>query len=227
MARSRSKRKWVTQPVTRRQMKKLMEPLRLQLLGFPKTKSEISEIIGRLIAEEFRTDVIQADAKEVDVGDINFSATYDSDLDSMDRPCIELYIVFSTLDDVIIFDDELFDSVVKRICDSISHEQIHQRQSRSRYWEEPFDNDPDDVIKYLSNKDEIEAYSYNIANELLDYADHQTVLTLLKEPSKITLEHSVNLWSYLTAFDNNYQHPVIKRLLQRIIKFLPEVKNQR
>jgi len=31
----------------------------------------------------------------------------------------------------------------------------------------------------------------------------------------------------LTAFDNNYQHPVIKRLLQRIIKFLPEVKNQR
>jgi hypothetical protein len=197
------------------------------LLGIPRHKNEISQIIGKVISETFRIDVIQADAKEVDVGDINFTATYDSDLDSMNRPCIELFIVYSTLDEILIIDDDTFDVITKRLCDSISHEQIHQRQSRSRYWEDPFDYDSDDAVKYLSNKDEIDAYSYNIANELLDYADSQTVLTLLQNPNKINIEHSVNLWSYLETFDYDYNNPVIKRLIQKIVKVLPQVERER
>ncbi len=208
-------------------MAKLMEPLKNDLLGIVRTKNEVSNIIGKMVSETFRVDVIQADAKEVDVGDINFTATYDSELDSMNRPCIQLYIVYSNLDEFVVFDDEMFDRVSKRLCDSISHEQIHQRQSRSRFWEDPFVYDSDNVVTYLSNKDEIDAYSYNIANELLDYADYQTVLTLLQNPSKINIEHSVNLWTYLIAFENDYNHSVIKRLLQKIVKVLPEVKNQR
>jgi len=208
-------------------MKILMEPLKTHLIGIPRHKDEISQIIGKLISEAFRVNVIQADAKEVDIGDINFTATYDSDLDSMHRPCIELFMVYNNLDDILIFDEELFDSITKRLCDSISHEQIHQRQSRSRYWEDPFDNDSENVVKYLSNKDEIDAYSYNIANELLDYADRQTILTLLQDPNKIKIEHSVNLWSYLTVFDRDYEHPVIKRLIQKVIKVLPQVEKDR
>lgn len=208
-------------------MKNLMEPLKKELIGIPRTKDEVSVIIGKLISEKFRADVVQADAKEVDVGDINFTATYDSDLDSMNRPCIELFIVYSSLDNILVFDEDLFDTVTKRLCDSISHEQIHQRQSRNRYWEDPFDVNPEDPVAYLSNKDEIDAYSYNIANELLDYADRQTVLTLLQDPSKIKIEHSVNLWSYFITFDYDYQHPVIKRLIQKIVKVLPDVEKQR
>lgn len=208
-------------------MKQLMEPLKAELMGIPRSKNEVSKLIGQLISEKFRADVIQVDAREVDVGDINFSATYDSDLDSMNKPCIEVFIVYCNLDDVVIFDEELFDTVTKRLCDSISHEQIHQRQSRSRYWEDPFDVDTDDTEAYLSNKDEIDAYSYNIANELLDYADRQKVLTLLQQPSTISIEHSVNLWTYLVTFDYDYSHPVIKRLIQKVVKILPQVEQER
>jgi hypothetical protein len=204
-----------------------MEPLKAELMGIPRSKNEVSKLIGQLISEKFRADVIQVDAREVDVGDINFSATYDSDLDSMNKPCIEVFIVYCNLDDVVIFDEELFDTVTKRLCDSISHEQIHQRQSRSRYWEDPFDVDTDDTEAYLSNKDEIDAYSYNIANELLDYADRQKVLTLLQQPSTISIEHSVNLWTYLVTFDYDYSHPVIKRLIQKVVKILPQVEQER
>lgn len=200
--------------------------MKTSLIGIPRTKHEITEIIGKLVSEKFRADILYCDAHEVDLGDINFTATYDCELDSMNRPSIEVYFVFNPLEQLLIFDEELFDNVTKRLCDTVSHEQIHQRQYRSRYWEEPYDIDTENPFVYLSNKDEIEAYSYNIANELLDYADYQNVLTLLTNPSKITIEQSVNLWSYVQLFGNT-NNPVIKRLIKKIVKVLPEVKNQR
>jgi hypothetical protein len=207
-------------------MHELLSPIKSDLIGIPKPKIEISETVGRVVSEKFRVDIVQADASEVDVGDINFSAEYDVEKDSMDRPCITVFMVYNPLDDILIFDEELFENMSKRLCDSIAHEQIHQRQYRNRFWEDPYDVDIDNPIEYLSNKDEIDAYSYNIANELLDYADIQKVLTLLQEPSKIRIEHSVNLYAYLMIFENA-NHPVIKRLIKKIVKVLPEVKNQR
>lgn len=206
-------------------MAKLMEPIRKELVGIPKSVSEISAIIGDIIATNFRTDVLHADAQEVDVGDINVSATYDPDLDSMDRPCIELILVYSTLDSYLLMDDDLFDAITRRVCDSLSHEQIHQQQHRARFWES-WDYDTDDVEEYLGNKDEIDAYSHNIANELLDYTDYQNALTLLQTPSIITLEHSVNLWVYLRTF-GSVDHPVVKRLLKKIVRRLPNVVYER
>lgn len=203
-------------------MATLMEPLRQQLVGVPRQVTEISAIIGKMIATNFNMDVIHAEATEVDVNDINLSATYDPDLDSMNRPCIELFIVFNPLDTIMVIEDDQFDTVVKRLCDSISHEQIHQQQHRARYWESWGNDADEDEAAYLSNKDEIDAYSHNIANELLDYTDYQNVLTLLARPSTIQIEHSINLFVYIKIFGNT-DHPVIKRLLKKIIRKLPNV----
>ena len=205
-------------------MAQLMEPLRSQLVGIPKPVNEISGIVGEMIASNFRTDVLHADAQEVDVGDINVTAYYDPELDSMNRPCIELYMVYNTLDDVLVFDDELFNTLTKRLCDSICHEQIHQQQHRARYWDS-WEYDTDNLVEYLGNKDEIDAYSVNIANELLDFTDYQNVLTLLANPSKIQIEHSVNLWVYLQTFEIG--HPVTKRLLKKVLRRLPAVIHDR
>jgi len=205
-------------------MAQLMEPIRSQLVGIPRHVNEISEIVGAVIANNFRTDVLHADAQEVDVGDINITAYYDPELDSMNRPCIELYLVYSTLDSIILFDDELFDTLTKRLCDTLCHEQIHQQQHRARYWD-CWDYDTDNVEEYLGNKDEIDAYSHNIANELLDYADYQNVLTLLNNPSTIKIEQSINLWVYIRTF--GVDHPVTKRLLKKVIRKLPVVIHER
>ena len=207
-------------------MHNLMLDLKKDLIGIPRTKNEIAEIVGKLISETFRTDILICDANEVDIGDLNFSAYYDYELDSMNRPCIQVYFVFNPLDNTLIFDEELFNNVVKRLCDTISHEQIHQRQYRSRFWEDTYNVDIDNPVSYLSNKDEIDAYSYNIANELLDYANHQNVLTILTEASKITVEQSVNLWVYVNLF-GGANNPTIKRLLKKVIKVLPDVVKER
>ena len=207
-------------------MTKIMEPLRHDLVGFIRSRDEVSNIIGKLISQTFRVDIIQAESKQVDIGDINISANYDPDLDSMDRPCIELILVYNPLDPVVLFDEELFTTITKRLCDSISHEQIHQQQHRARFWESWY-YDTDNEEQYLANKDEIDAFSLNITNELLDYTDAKNALTLLQYPSTIKIEHSVNLWAYIKTFKGNVTHPVIKRLLKKVVKLLPVVEQQR
>lgn len=202
-----------------------MDTIRQDLIGIPKHTDEISAIVGKLLSVNFRVDVIHAEAQEVDVGDINVSACYDPDLDSINRPCIEIVLVYCNLDSYILIDDELFDSLTRRVCDALCHEQIHQQQHRARFWES-WDYDVDNAEDYLSNKDEIDAYSHNIANELLDFTDYQNALTLLQTPSIIKLEHSVNLWVYLKTFGST-DHPVVKRLLKKIVRRLPNVVYER
>lgn len=214
-------------------MRRLMEPLREQIVNIPRSKGELSKIIGELLSKNFNTDVIQAEAPQVDIGDMNMNACYDPDLDSMARPCIEITLVYNPLEDLLVFDDEGFDTLTRRLCDAIGHEQIHQIQHRKRFWEtidNYYDDNDDDLItaqKYLGNTDEIDAYSHNIANELLDYTDYQNVLTLLGNPSTIKLEHSVNLWVYVNTFERQIDHPVIKRLLKKILRRLPDLVYQR
>lgn len=214
-------------------MFRLMEPLREKIVGIPRSKNELSSIIGEMLSVQFNADIMQAEADQVDLGDMNMNACYDPEMDSLAKPCIEITLVYSPYESMLIFDNEGFDSLTKRLCDAVAHEQIHKYQYRERFWE-CWDYDiPDgeDDIKiaqmYLGNKDEIDAYSHNIANELLDYADYQNVLTLLAKPTIIKLEQSINLWVYINTFERNVNHPVIKRLLKKILKRLPSLVLQR
>jgi hypothetical protein len=210
-----------------------MEPLRDKIIGIPRSKNELSNIIGEMLSHQFNANIMQADADQVDIGDMNMNACYDPEMDSFGKACIEITLVYSPYETMLIFDNDGFDSLTRRLCDAVAHEQIHKHQYRERFWE-GWDYDipeGEDDVKiarmYLGNKDEIDAYSHNIANELLDYTDCQNVLTLLANFSTIRLEQSVNLWVYVNTFGRDINHPVIKRLLKKIIRRLPELELQR
>lgn len=233
IAKRRKHKTQLAEPMTRRQMALLMDTIRDQIVGIPRKKEELSQIVGELLSVHLNADVMQSEAKEVDLGDMNMNACYDPELDSMARPCIEITLVYNPLESMIIFDDEGFGNLTRRLADALAHEQIHKYQHRERFWDSwpvDYEDDEDDIIvaqKYLGHKDEIDAYSHNIANELLDYTDYQNVLTLLAKPTIIKLEQSVNLWVYVNTFGRDATHPVIKRLLKKIIKRLPDLNSQR
>jgi len=69
----------------------------------------------------------------------------------------------------------------------------------------------------LSDPDEIDAYAFNIAQELKVHPNPVQKLNQIKD---IKLEDSINLWAYVQTFDKNPDHPVIKRLLKKIYKNL-------
>lgn len=207
-------------------MTELMSSVKHQIIDTPLDKDDLSLIIGKVLAKHFNADVLQADADEVDQGDMNMNACYDPGRDEDGLSCIEITLVYSPFDEFIIFDEDGFNSLTNRLADAVAHEQIHRHQYRSRDWLDTDDMpEGDDDIEiaqyYLSSKDEIDAYSHNIANELLDTLGLNQALTKLTNPRKIQLEDSVNLWVYLITFGMDIKNPVIKRLLKKVYQRLP------
>jgi hypothetical protein len=212
----------------------ILEEMRQYTVGQFLTGEEIVMGMAEFVGERFRVDVSHAESPEVEQNDIDFNAYYDSGLDEFGDVSIEIYFITNPYNEFIILDNEGFDVIVRRLADSIIHEMIHMKQSRSRDFLEVDDmaytqveDERLEAMLYLGNADEIYAYAHNIAYELLDKGDLKTCLKKLETPSKLKLEDSSNLWAYLHTFYNDPDHPVIKRLIKRVYKNLIEIGKTR
>jgi len=188
---------------------------------FPIT--DFLDCVGEFIAKRFRVDVVAAQSDDVDIGDVNVNAYYDPDLDERKKISIELVLVTNPNEKYITLDKLGWTALCNSIADSLAHELIHMYQSRVREFEDvsirqaaAFGEVPD-AQEYLGNPDEIDAYAYNIAEELLEHKDPLSKLNSIKN---IKANDSINLWAYIHAFDQNTEHPVIKKLLKKIYKNL-------
>jgi hypothetical protein len=116
-------------------------------------------------------------------------------------------------------------------ADTILHELMHMRQYRSRKFKELPDyastaekTEQREEQEYLGNPDEIDAYSFNIACELMDKfkGDEQQVIKYLSEDQK-GLRRRHNSWRmYLKAFNHDHNHIIIKRVKSKVIRYLPQ-----
>jgi hypothetical protein len=77
--------------------------------------------------------------------------------------------------------------------------------------------------EYLGCTDEMDAYSFNIACELIDYFgnDREQISKFLND--KILSKKKISpSWSkYFRAFEKNHNHPIIKRMKNKILKYIP------
>lgn len=147
---------------------------------------------------------------------------YDSDLDQDQKKCIQVNLFFNPLQGKLKFTNWLLVVLSKEVADTILHEIIHMRQYRSRN----FKSRPDFKSKviteskrqqqcYLGNKDEIDAYSFNIACELYDkFGSNQKKLDMLLKQSRP--RQSIALKNYLRTFDHDHSHPVIIELKKKV-----------
>ena len=79
--------------------------------------------------------------------------------------------------------------------------------------------------QYLGDSDEIEAYGHNIAVELLrSYGSRKNALTALKNFTRIGPDTSPDMYAYLVTFGMDKNHPVLKKLIKKIILFLKEIE---
>lgn len=186
------------------------------------TKEELIKQLAAKIAERFRVNVMHTEAVEVEVNDVGINGYYDADDDEQCKIAIEVVLVTNPTSKFILFDQESYEHFAINLADVLAHEMLHMRQYRARDFI-PIDycpnkyTDLDDELLYLSNPDEIDAYAYNIADELRVHPEPIKKLYNLKE---ITLKDSINLWAYLNAFSHDVNNPTIKRLLKKIYKYL-------
>lgn len=207
----------------------ILEELRPKVVNQFIPKDDLVNIIGVHIGQRFNVYVKHAESMQVEQNDMDFNSFYDGGLDEADECPIEVFIITNPMNDIIMLDSNQFDIIIRRIADNLAHECIHMYQYRSRDFLEPGPfyvkdtmSEEEEEQLYLSDPDEIMAYAHNITNELLEKGDFQTVKDKLGRVNNITLEDSVNLWAYITAFNKQSTHPVMKRLLKKIYRNLIE-----
>lgn len=218
---------------TRKEVLEIFEDIKPSIVNQFYAVDELIQDLGQFIGNRFNIDVKHAETAQVDQNDIELNGYYDGGLDEVGDIAIEIFLITNPMQDVMLLDEKQFDSITRKIADTLSHEVIHMQQFRARdflevekwefggdsYEEEEYDEDEENRW-YLSSPDEINAYAYNIANELLDRNSYSQVIEKLNKVKDIAIEDSVNLWAYVNAFSKDVNHPVLRRLIKKVYKSL-------
>lgn len=215
---------------TRKEVLDILDDIRPFIVNQFYSVDELIQDLGVFIGQRFNIDVKHAEATQVDQNDIELNGYYDGGLDEAGDVPIEVYLITNPMQDVMIIDEEGFDSIARKIADTLSHEVIHMKQYRARDFLEvekieytEFEDEEEENRWYLSSPDEINAYAYNIANELLDKNSLPVVMEKLEKLKEIKIEDSVNLWAYVHAFEQNTDHPVLRKLIKQVYKSLIKI----
>jgi len=179
--------------------------------------------LGTYLGNKFRVHVAQVENPLIVRNELDANGMYDSEEDERGKIPITIYLITNPINRTLLWDQEMFDRVAKRIADCLIHELTHLHQSRARYFLNVSahytrqETDEEQAQQYLREFDEIDAYAHNIAEELLDL-ENTAAHRWLERPSSIPVTVSPNLWGYINTFKKDLKHPVIKRLLKKIYK---------
>lgn len=191
----------------------------------PRTPKEVTKKLRSLL--KGIADVSMIESPNLQSGDVSVSAYYDQDADEDGDVPFEIELFFSDAEDQLNFTDA--QTLIDRIEDTLKHEMLHQTQAQSRdYLPRPPGKDPrDQNYEYMSRPDEIEAYAMNIADELVRKADKDGALSLLRMANKTAQFKdqmgrllSPDLLAYMSMWNFDAGHPVIKRLLKKIYQYI-------
>lgn len=190
--------------------------------------------ISKYIKTQLPVKISKKRDSKVDENLVFVGGIYYSDEDKNKRQCIELVLVYNLFQETIKLTKRRYLRMCYTMADTILHEIMHMRQYRRRKFKDLPDyastaarEEKRQEQEYLGNSDEIDAYSFNIACELLDKFEHnpKKVINYLNENQK-GLKRNHNCWRmYLKAFDHDHSHPIIHRVKKKVIRYIPHAMN--
>jgi len=125
---------------------------------------------------------------------------------------------------------KIFETIKNHITDTLMHEIVHLRQYRRRNYKviSGFMSYAESATKrnnqeYLGHQDEIDAYSFNIACDLIRTykKDKKAIVKYLNSDLDDERRRKTVFRTYLETFDWNHNHKIIKSLKKKIIHYLP------
>lgn len=192
--------------------------------------SKFHKIVSKTIKDKLPIKIRRFYNKSIPMGVIFVGGAYFSEDDQYNKTSINLDLIYNNKKDNYVFDTKMYKSLCKSIADTILHEIIHMRQYRRRnfkflpdYASTADKTDQRQEQSYLGNSDEIDAYSFNIACELLDKfnKNEKRIIQYLDQNQKNKKRKFNNWRMYLAAFDHDHNHKIIKRLKKKVIRYLP------
>lgn len=165
--------------------------------------------------------------------EIVIGGSYCSDADQVGKKSITIDCYYAKkYKNISITSSKLF-NLACLISDVILHEIIHMKQYRKRnfqviptYISTVKQNHLREEQNYLGHKDEIDAYSFNIACELLIKFkdDNLRIIDFLDGKIRCHTNKMPCLRLYIKTFKNDWNHPVMVRLKKQIKKNLGNAK---
>ena len=150
---------------------------------------------------------------------------YYSDYDKKGKPAIEVNFSYHPWDEYIKMTEYRWRKMAVRFADVVQHEMIHMRQFRARNFKNiPGYQSTVELAKdrkqqeYLGDRDEMGAFAYNIACEMIDrFGYNPTVISRYMDTNGAK-RHTNSWWfNYLKAFDFNHDHKIICRMKRKIM----------
>lgn len=169
--------------------------------------------LGLLLNKKYKTQFHWNPSQVLDPGHLVFSGNFDA---YEKRQPISIWINTRPEEKVYEFGREgavTWQRFVDDLSECIMHEKVHQFQyhrhrNRNRINLKKSDNEE---LDYYSDPDEVDAYAWSLASELLDHSKG----FVLPEPDQPNLAYSI-WWNYANIFEEG--HPVRKKLLRKTYK---------
>jgi hypothetical protein len=160
---------------------------------------------------------------------VYMGGTYYSDLDKKKRNrFIEIVLSYHPDAEEIRMTEYRWTRFCSLFADTILHEMIHMRQYRSRNFKDipgyestaHYHKQRQDQ-EYYGHRDEMGAFSFNIACDMLDRFGYDPVEIRSYMDSKQAKRHkSSSYCKFLTAFEWDHDHKKVRQMKQKIIKQL-------
>jgi len=170
------------------------------------------------------------------IGQVAISGYYYLDYDQAGNKPIELIFFYHSRDDHIKLNRKRISNIGVLVADTILHEIIHMSQFRKKnflfcpeYRSCARRAKTRTAQEYLGKFDEIDAYAFNIVDELADRfgPDRSKIVAYINSDQRYCRQRNNSWLMYIRAFEHNHNHPVIRRLKKRVVKYLDRIHTGR
>lgn len=203
------------------------------IVGQQLTINQIHAKLARAVRKVLPIRVTKEVDPKVHPGWIYVGGAYYSDDDQNGEKCVIINFAYNPTDSALRVTEKRFIRLCIGFADTILHEIIHMRQYRRRNWRIIPDY-PSTASRtsqrqeqsYLGCRDEIDAYAFNAACELMEKFDfcEKKLVQYINSNIKTRALRPNTYRMYLKAFNYDNRHPVIKRLKKKIVSYLPQAK---
>ena len=227
-----------TQEIPRRNIKSLIGTVKSKIINKNITIRTIANELEKTLRRKYDLEVKVEKSSKVSSSSIVVNAWYDDDDDRTgDDIPIRLNFIVSDPEVLLNVDEKMWKKFSNEVADAVQHEYLHMSQYRNRGFTKPSKYKPK-VTKelkdfynsqsYLGNSDEIEAYALNISSELLNkYRTKRKTIANIKRLDKSLFTASPNLFAYFMAFNFDTRHPVIRKLLKKVLLYIESQRPSR
>ena len=207
----------------------MLKPCRALVVNKKLTVAKVQRIFASHIKSHLPIKVTSDRDFNTEPGLVYIGGFYHVHNDKYQMPSIELLLSYHPFETHITITSKRFRAMCNTIANVLLHEIIHMRQARVRNFKSipgfssyAESNKQRKQQNYLGDPDEIDAYGFNIACELYErLGSYKEVAKHLNEDMTDGRRRKDSWHTYLTAFDHNHSHPVIKKLKKRVMYYVP------